>query len=67
MARDNLTIVGTGIRTVGQMTVESIACLESADRVYHVVADPVARHMIESIRPDGAISMIDHHEEGRAR
>jgi uncharacterized protein YabN with tetrapyrrole methylase and pyrophosphatase domain len=67
MIKDNLIIVGTGIRTVGQMTVESISWIEAADRVFHVVADPVASNLIEKLNPKGAVSMIDLYKEGQPR
>ena len=35
-------VVGTGLRTTGQMTVEAIAWIKRADIVLYVVGDPVA-------------------------
>ena len=67
MAGERLIIVGTGIRTVGQLTVESIAWIENADRVYHVVADPIASSLIEKLNPKGAQSMLDLYQEGKPR
>ena len=63
---EDLLIVGTGIRTVGQMTVESLAALEAADKVFHVVADPVAKSLIEELNPS-AVSMLGLYGEGKAR
>ncbi len=67
MNKENLVILGTGIRTVGQMTIESISWIETADRVFHVVADPIAKNLIEKLNPKGAVSMIDLYKEGKPR
>lgn len=44
-----LVVVGTGLRTVGQMTTEAIAWIKAADRVLYVVGDPVAEEMIHTL------------------
>lgn len=63
----SLVVVGTGIQTVGQMTIEAIAWIESADRVLYVVGDPIAEEVIHRLNPDGAESMADYYEEGQPR
>lgn len=63
----SLVVIGTGIRTVGQMTIEAIAWIESADRVLYAVADPIAEAVIHRLNPDGAESMADYYEEGQPR
>src|SRR5690242_3519962 len=40
--RGSLVIVGTGIRTVGHMTVEALAWISIADAMFFLIADPVA-------------------------
>jgi uncharacterized protein YabN with tetrapyrrole methylase and pyrophosphatase domain len=65
--KENLIILGTGIRTVGQMTVESLGWLEAADAVFYVVADPVASKLIQKLNPQGAVSMLNLYKEGGAR
>ena len=57
--KGSLVVVGTGIRTVGQLTVESIAWIESADRVFYVVGDPIAEATIHRLNPNGAETMAD--------
>ena len=47
-----LVIVGTGLRTTGQMTVEAIAWIKRADIVLYVVCDPVAEEMIAALNPN---------------
>lgn len=63
----DLVIVGTGIRTVGQMTTESICWIEQADRVFHVVGDPIAQEMIESLNPEAAMSLRGLYGTGKER
>jgi precorrin-6B methylase 1 len=54
--RGRLIVVGTGLRTVGQMTTEAIAWIKAADKVLYVVGDPVGEEMIARLKPD-AISL----------
>jgi len=49
---ENLIVVGTGIRTIGQMTMESIAWIRKADKVLHIVSDPVGLELIASLNPN---------------
>jgi len=51
MKKGSLIIVGTGIRSVGQITVESIAWIQSADKVFYVVSDPIGEAMILKLNP----------------
>ena len=51
MGQGSLVVVGTGIRTVGQMTLESIAWLKQADKVLYVVGDPIAEATIKELNP----------------
>lgn len=50
--RGKLVVVGTGLRTVGHMTVEAISWIRMADRVVYVVGDPVAEDMIAALNPN---------------
>jgi uncharacterized protein YabN with tetrapyrrole methylase and pyrophosphatase domain len=65
--KGSLIVIGTGIRTVGQLTVEAIAWLEAADRVLYVVGDPIAEATIARLNPQGAESMASYYEEGQPR
>lgn len=65
--KGSLIIVGTGIRTVGQMTIEALAWLEAADTVLYVVGDPIAEATIRRLNPNAAESMSDYYEEGQSR
>lgn len=42
-----LIIVGSGIRAVGQLTLETVAWIEAADVVCYVLADPVTERWIQ--------------------
>jgi hypothetical protein len=65
--RGSLVVIGTGIRTVGQMTVESLAWISVADAVIYLVADPVCEAMIRELNPDGAMSLRGYYGEGMPR
>lgn len=47
-----LVVVGTGLRTTGQMTVEAIAWIRRADLVLYVVGDPVAEDALLALNPN---------------
>src|SRR5262249_46279816 len=57
MERGSLIVVGTGIRTVGQLTLEAIAWIKESDVVLYLVADPIAEEVIRHLNPNGAISL----------
>ncbi|HEX9941275.1 MAG TPA: SAM-dependent methyltransferase [Thermoanaerobaculia bacterium] len=63
----SLTVVGTGIRSVGQLTVEAIAHIQSAERVFYLVAEPVAEEVIHRLNPAGARSLAGLYGEGKPR
>jgi uncharacterized protein YabN with tetrapyrrole methylase and pyrophosphatase domain len=63
----SLVVVGTGIRTVGQLTVEAIAWIKRADRVLYVIGDPVAEAMIAELNPEGAESLSPMYAENKPR
>lgn len=62
-----LVIVGTGIKTAGQLTQESIAWMRRADALLYVVGDPVAETVIKRLNPDGAVSLAGYYKEGAPR
>jgi uncharacterized protein YabN with tetrapyrrole methylase and pyrophosphatase domain len=65
--RGSLTVVGTGIRTVGQLTLEAVAWIRQADRVLYVVGDPIAESMIHELNPKGAESLTPMYAVGKPR
>jgi uncharacterized protein YabN with tetrapyrrole methylase and pyrophosphatase domain len=67
MKPGSLIVVGTGIRTVGHMTLESIAWIKEADKVLYVVGDPIAEEMIKTLNPNGAESLATMYAVGKPR
>jgi hypothetical protein len=53
--RGSLVVVGTGITAIVQMTLESVAAIESADALYYSVVDPTTEAWLRGKQP-GAIS-----------
>jgi len=67
MSAGSLIVVGTGIRTVGHLTVEAIAWMQKADKVLYVVGDPIAEASIRQLNPRGAESLSGMYAEGKPR
>lgn len=63
----SLTVIGTGIRTVGQLTTEAIACMQQADELIHLVADPIAEAVIKRLAPGRETSLQRFYGEGKQR
>ena len=66
MKAGSLTIVGTGIRSVGQLTTESIACIKRADKVFYIVSEPIAESLILRLNP-AAESLQKYYVHGKPR
>jgi uncharacterized protein YabN with tetrapyrrole methylase and pyrophosphatase domain len=64
--RGSLTVVGTGIQLGTQLTAEARACLEDADEVLYLVADPPVISLVERLNPR-ARSLHTHYEPGASR
>lgn len=64
--KGSLVVVGTGIRTVGQLTGDSIARLKTAEKVFYVIADVVAERVIKELCPS-AESLGKYYRLGRSR
>src|SRR5215218_7809673 len=65
--KGSLVVVGTGIRTVGHLTMEAVAWIKMADKVLYVVGDPVAEATLKELNPNGAESLSTLYEEGKER
>ena len=63
----SLTVIGTGIRTVGQLTTEAIACMQQADELIHLVADPIAESVIKRLAPGREVSLHQFYGDGKQR
>ena len=66
MQTGSLTIVGTGIRSVGQLTTESIVCIQRAEKVFYVVSEPIAETLIQRLNPS-AESLQGYYVHGKPR
>jgi uncharacterized protein YabN with tetrapyrrole methylase and pyrophosphatase domain len=66
MEKGSLVIVGTGIRSVGQLTIESIAWIQRADKVLYLVSEPVAESLIQRLNP-AAESLQKYYVHGKPR
>lgn len=64
--KGSLVIVGTGIKAVGQLTLEAIAWMKQADSLLYVVGDPIAEEVIKQSNPS-ALSLATYYQEGMAR
>jgi uncharacterized protein YabN with tetrapyrrole methylase and pyrophosphatase domain len=62
----SLVVVGTGIRAGVQLTPEARSAIESADRVFFLVAEPVAAEAIARLNP-AAESLHELYEPGLER
>jgi hypothetical protein len=65
--KGSLIVVGTGIRTVGHLTMEAVAWIKQADKVLYVVGDPIAEAMLKELNPAGAESLTVLYAEGKQR
>lgn len=64
---ERLVAVGTGIRTVGQITGEALAWIKRADKVLYVLSDPVSERLIHDLNPTGAESLQHFYVENKVR
>jgi hypothetical protein len=65
--RGSLVVIGSGIRTVGHMTVEALAWISIADEVLYLVADPVAEAVVHRLAPERGASLMRFYGEGVPR
>jgi Tetrapyrrole (Corrin/Porphyrin) Methylases len=47
----SLTVVGTGIRAIAQLTVETLAAMSEAEALLHVIGEPVQEEALATINP----------------
>ncbi|KAF3936890.1 hypothetical protein ABW19_dt0206141 [Dactylella cylindrospora] len=62
----SLVIVGSGIRSIGQFTLEAITHIEDADVVYYVVSDPVCEGYIKG-KNSNAIDLYQFYSNTKPR
>lgn len=66
MTAGRLTIVGTGLMVAGQVTQQALTCIERAEKLLHLVSDPVMHVWLESLNPS-AESLQDAYAVGKPR
>ena len=62
-----LVVVGTGIRAAGQLTIEAIAAMKSADELLYLVTDPGTEAIVADLNPGHAESLRGFYEDGKER
>jgi len=62
----SLTFVGTGLYSAGQVTPEALSSIESAEKLLHLVVDPISRAWLEELRP-GSENLFDAYADGKPR
>ncbi len=62
----SLTVVGTGIRAIGQLTIESLALMADAEALYHVIGEPVQEAALSVINP-AAVTLTGFYVDGMDR
>lgn len=60
MTDERLVVIGTGIRLVGQLTVESTAWIKCAERIFHIADDPLIVALLSNINPSAELSTLTH-------
>jgi uncharacterized protein YabN with tetrapyrrole methylase and pyrophosphatase domain len=66
MLPGSLTVVGTGYRVAGHVTLEARAHMEQADKLLYLVGDPVMETWIRALNRS-AESLVDCYAEGKPR
>jgi hypothetical protein len=65
-AGGSLTVVGTGIRAVTQLTLEAVAEMAAAEVLLHVIGEPVQEEVVQSLNP-AARTLTGHYKDGQER
>ena len=66
MPAGSLTVVGTGIRLLGQVTLETVSCIDRAQKLFYLVGDPVMESWLQERNPN-AESLLDLYDYGKPR
>jgi precorrin-3B methylase len=64
--RGSLVVVGTGITGVNQITLEALAAIETADRLFYIANDPVTEAWLR-FRNASAATLSDLYARGKPR
>jgi len=61
-----LTILGSGISSIGQLTLQAVAHIEQADIVFYVLSDPATEAFIQQKNPN-CVDLYTFYDNGKAR
>ncbi|XP_052791300.1 uncharacterized protein LOC128225238 [Mya arenaria] len=61
-----ITIIGSGIKSIGHLTLEAVGFMKSCDKVFYLVADPATEVYIKEMRPD-AMDLYAMYDDGKDR
>jgi uncharacterized protein YabN with tetrapyrrole methylase and pyrophosphatase domain len=64
--RGSLVVVGTGIKLVGQTTLEALACIQRAEKLFYVVTDPATEAWLRQLNPT-AETLGRYYADGKPR
>jgi uncharacterized protein YabN with tetrapyrrole methylase and pyrophosphatase domain len=64
--RGSLVVVGTGIKLVGQTTLEALACMQRAEKLFYLVTDRATEAWIKRLNPS-ATTLENCYDEGKPR
>jgi uncharacterized protein YabN with tetrapyrrole methylase and pyrophosphatase domain len=64
--RGSLTVVGTGIKLGGQITVEALACIRHAEKLFYLATEPATEAWMQQLNPS-AETLADHYAVGKSR
>nr|WP_314359223.1 SAM-dependent methyltransferase [uncultured Achromobacter sp.] len=65
-ARGSLVVVGSGIKAGAHFSAEAKWHIRSADRVLHLVADPITQRLIEELNPQSETLLV-YYKDGKSR
>lgn len=61
-----LTILGSGINSIGQLTLQAVTHIEQADIVFYVLSDPATEAYIQQKNPN-CVDLYTYYDNGKAR
>src|SRR5258708_1526803 len=66
MKPGSLTVVGTGIKFIGKLTLEAHANIKRAEKVLFLVSEPLTADWIRDVNPT-AESLYPYYQQGKSR
>ena len=61
-----LTILGSGISSIGQLTLQAVAHIEQADIVFYVLSDPATEAFIKQ-KNSNCVDLYPFYDNGKVR